>query len=713
MRGQALGGRRAQVVLVALALAGQQLSADRLASIIWEDDLPATWRAALRGSDPGIRKACVPLGGGEQQLIATAPGGYRLAPGVGVDVDIAAKPLPPARTCSRRGGTRQRSPWPSRLPPHGGQPTSAGRGRRVDLPVPTGCRCARPARPGARGDGRRRVRANMTGRSPLWCSIRLSDPLDERAHRAADRRARPRGRPGRRWRGHFEQCRSILGVELGIDPCAVETVQVYLAALGEPAEQIAAARPGDHHHLHRTRRRRPDRLTTRLTSARPGHPDRPGRGGQIAAGLHIASRRARFRRRAVWVSLRRSRQDALGRDQPSLSRSGWESALDDAALAAWPTHLAPLGRVLLVLRRLRSRRRRVASLAVDLLARPARSSPIVTTSLGCRSSIEGERIAPPRPSSRRWTARRERCCPQRVSPPARWTGSGRQAASCASTAETVALLLALVPPLQRAAARAGVGRGPAGRHARGRPRSITCTRSSVKRTTRCVRSCGAATPARYRRGRRVPPARRPRRSGRAATRSPGRLRRRAAAGFGSSGSCGELAARGPPVGRPLRTALALRARRRLAPVLPWNFSSTQARSAAAFGRLAERCAAGCPKTPAPPRRRSRRRSPTCSARSARCSGLPLAGRAEPRPLPGARLPAAPLLRAPQCRTKAASGWGRFSPAKPSRPWRRVRDLCAWLPELLVGRYGRVPSSTYSTRSYMLRGATGLLRAHEP
>ena len=91
--GQALGGRRARVALVALALAGQQLSADRLASIIWGDDLPNTWQVALRGVVRRLRIACAPLGGGEQQLIATAPAGYRLASGVEIDVDIAANAL--------------------------------------------------------------------------------------------------------------------------------------------------------------------------------------------------------------------------------------------------------------------------------------------------------------------------------------------------------------------------------------------------------------------------------------------------------------------------------------------------------------------------------------------------------------------------------------------------------------------------------------------
>ncbi len=48
MSGQALGGRRARVALVALALAEGPVPADRLAAVIWADDLPATWPAALR-----------------------------------------------------------------------------------------------------------------------------------------------------------------------------------------------------------------------------------------------------------------------------------------------------------------------------------------------------------------------------------------------------------------------------------------------------------------------------------------------------------------------------------------------------------------------------------------------------------------------------------------------------------------------------------------
>ena len=87
--GQALGGRRARVALVALALSPQAVPADRLASMIWADELPATWQVALRGVVRGLRSVLAPIGGGDQHVVSTAPSGYQLAPGIEVDVRLA------------------------------------------------------------------------------------------------------------------------------------------------------------------------------------------------------------------------------------------------------------------------------------------------------------------------------------------------------------------------------------------------------------------------------------------------------------------------------------------------------------------------------------------------------------------------------------------------------------------------------------------------
>ena len=88
--GQALGGRRARVVLVALALADGSVSADRLARLVWGEAPPSTWPVALRGLVRGLRAVCAPAGGGDQHLIATVPSGYQLAADVRVDVVQAA-----------------------------------------------------------------------------------------------------------------------------------------------------------------------------------------------------------------------------------------------------------------------------------------------------------------------------------------------------------------------------------------------------------------------------------------------------------------------------------------------------------------------------------------------------------------------------------------------------------------------------------------------
>lgn len=114
--GQALGGRRGRVALVALALSGGHVPADRLAATIWGDDLPATWQTALRGVVRGLRSACAPAGGGGQRLIATTPSGYRLADGVTVDVSSAARNVRRTaarsrrRRCTRPGWSPRRAP---------------------------------------------------------------------------------------------------------------------------------------------------------------------------------------------------------------------------------------------------------------------------------------------------------------------------------------------------------------------------------------------------------------------------------------------------------------------------------------------------------------------------------------------------------------------------------------------------------------------------
>ena len=103
--GAGLGGRRAQVALVALALEPSGVTSDRLAEMIWADDRPATWQAALRGVIRGLRTA-LRDSAGDQLVILTEPGGYRIAPGIEVDLLAAEQAVGTAAELNRRGRHR-------------------------------------------------------------------------------------------------------------------------------------------------------------------------------------------------------------------------------------------------------------------------------------------------------------------------------------------------------------------------------------------------------------------------------------------------------------------------------------------------------------------------------------------------------------------------------------------------------------------------------
>src|SRR5712691_2149250 len=91
--GRALGGRRARLALVALALSTGPVPADRLAEIIWPEHQPPTWPAALRGVIRSLRTSLTPVGGGGERVVLTTPLGYGLARGVEVDLHEAVATL--------------------------------------------------------------------------------------------------------------------------------------------------------------------------------------------------------------------------------------------------------------------------------------------------------------------------------------------------------------------------------------------------------------------------------------------------------------------------------------------------------------------------------------------------------------------------------------------------------------------------------------------
>ncbi len=103
LAGQELGGRRARVALVTLALAGGPVPGERLAGLLWPGQPPPTWHVALRGVIRGLRSALEPSAAGGERVIATTPSGYALASGVATDLGLAQDALRAASALAGQG----------------------------------------------------------------------------------------------------------------------------------------------------------------------------------------------------------------------------------------------------------------------------------------------------------------------------------------------------------------------------------------------------------------------------------------------------------------------------------------------------------------------------------------------------------------------------------------------------------------------------------
>jgi predicted ATPase/DNA-binding SARP family transcriptional activator len=382
--GQALGGRRARVALVALALSGQAVQADRLASMIWADELPATWQVALRGIIRGLRTVLAPIGGGDQHVIATAASGYSLSPGVDVDLRLAEISVQRAADLLAEGRHQavldlvrplidcsgehllqgEDAEW---LAPHRLSADAIAL-RSLELTVEAA---------GHLGDHHTAVAA---ARRTV-----AATPLDERAHRSLIRALDASGdRAGAV--GAYEQCRALLADQLGIDP-ATETVEVYLAALRDQTASSTARLPVMTSSFV-AREREVAALEAELD--RPGLVTVAGKGGVGKSRLAIraASSRRDFAGGRLWVSLAPVAEDELVASTVALE-IGVPLGTDDAT-AALAEHLAPLGRVLLVLDGCETVIDGVASLANALLT----LCPLLTLAVTSRLplAVDGERV---------------------------------------------------------------------------------------------------------------------------------------------------------------------------------------------------------------------------------------------------------------------------------------------------------------------------------
>jgi predicted ATPase/DNA-binding SARP family transcriptional activator len=349
------GGRRAHLVLAALALSPGPVPGERLAALVWRDP-PATWRVALRGIVASLRA------GVAGDLVETTPLGYRLATGVTTDaaelettvgdavrllaegrhraaIDLAG---PAAGTSGDRLLPGLEADW---LGPH--------RARVDALALQAGGLVVEAA--GRIGDHGRAIavaRAMVAGH-----------PLDERAYRALIAALDGGGdRAGAVLA--FEECRTVLIDQMGVDPTS-ETVAVYLRALrDQPAAGQAVVPRFTSSFVGR------ERELAELVDAvaRPGLVTVTGPGG-VGKSRLVAEAVAGVRQfpgGRWWVSLATVFGDALVSSAVAL-RLGVSPGADDAT-GRIADRLAGLGRCLLVVDGCDSVVDGAASLVTSLLA---------------------------------------------------------------------------------------------------------------------------------------------------------------------------------------------------------------------------------------------------------------------------------------------------------------------------------------------------------
>ena len=385
--GNALGGRRGRVALVALALAEQAIPAERLAAMVWSDEPPTTWPVALRGIVSSIRSAAASIGLGEQRLIETTPSGYALAPGIEVDTRTAAASIREAEQLLEQeryaAALHEVGPATTRdgaallpgedlgwLDPYR-QSLDENRLRALEIAVEAA---------GALGDD---FRAVSSARQMVAVAT-----LEERAHRAL---IRALDRAGDRAAAisAYERCRSLLAEQLGVDP-SKETVDTYLAALGRQSPTSPRGRLPAEQSSFIGREQEAGDLATAI--ATPGAVAITGKGGvgKSRVALHVARAAEGFDGGRFWVALTAVADDELVASSVALAL-GSRIGAEDPGLTL-TEQLAPLGPTLLVLDGTELVADGVASLVTTLLAGCPALTVLVTSRVPL--GIPGEHVIP-------------------------------------------------------------------------------------------------------------------------------------------------------------------------------------------------------------------------------------------------------------------------------------------------------------------------------
>jgi predicted ATPase/DNA-binding SARP family transcriptional activator len=392
LSGHELGGRRARVALVALALADGPVSADRLADVIWAGQPPPTWPDALRGVIRSLRSVLAPIGAGDQQVVATAPAGYQLSAGVQVDLRAAAAAVREAGELASQGRHAAALTLAESVTGLGGDQLLAGE----DAPW-----LAEPRREADAvafaatiivSQSASRVgqhhRATETARRAV-----ATAPLDERSHRALIRALHAAGDRAGVVQA-FERCRSQLAEQLGVEPDQ-ETIAAYLTAIGEGGTGQPARLPP----VISAFFGRDDELALLRAAVRtPGLVTVTGNGGVGKSRLaaHVAGDSGPFAGRPMWISLAAATKDELVAATAAMAL-GLPPGGDDAT-ALLASHLAPLGRILLILDGCEGVVDGAASLAAELLMLCPQLTTVVTSRVPL--AVHGERVVtvPPMPA---------------------------------------------------------------------------------------------------------------------------------------------------------------------------------------------------------------------------------------------------------------------------------------------------------------------------
>jgi predicted ATPase/DNA-binding SARP family transcriptional activator len=389
--GASLGGRRAQVALVALALEPSGVTSDRLAEMIWAGDRPATWQAALRGVIRGLRMALRETVG-DQLVILTEPGGYRIAPGIEVDLVVAEQAVGAAAELNRRGRHRAALDAAGPVARIAGSQLLPGEDHDWLRPhramADTLARQALEILIIAAGSAGDHVVAISAARRAV-----SSAPLDEYAHRMLIRALDLAGdRAGAV--SAYEQCRAVLADQLGVDPSA-ETIRAYVTALRDQSRSSGARVPV---HASSFIGREPESSRLRSALDRPGLVTVCGLGGVGKSRLtaQVAGRAGGFPGGRSWVPLGAVTEDALVAATVAL-HLGVPSGTEDAADAV-AGQLTALGRTLLILDGCESALDGTASLVTVLRDQCPQLSIVATSRAPLRLDAESVIMLDPLPA---------------------------------------------------------------------------------------------------------------------------------------------------------------------------------------------------------------------------------------------------------------------------------------------------------------------------